>query len=91
MIDKSGSSSFNYPGKVPSTRNSTNRELWLSKVVEVHVFKVGENSELFLFPSRLGSLILKPAAFKDAYLPLIAHPQLHNIEPLSTLKINFFL
>ena len=47
-------------------------ELWLSKVVELHVDKVADISELFTTPSTLDFITLSPAAFQDVYLPLVA-------------------
>ena len=94
---------MNYPrGIYLSSSYSTQSELWFSKVVEIHVFENGENSKLILFPSRLGSITLKPAAFEDVYLPPVAIKasggrilntnQLHNKEQVvNTNQQLFFL
>ena len=51
MTVESCSSTFNHPGFICiSSLMFAKRELWLSKIVEIHVSRMGENSELFRFP-----------------------------------------
>ena len=96
-MEKSCSSFLKYPRDIHfSFRNTTNSELWLYKFVEIHVFKFGEVSELFLFSTEARFLILKPAALEDVHLHPVASEasgvrilntnQLHNIKQL--LKTN---
>ena len=51
LITESCFTSFKYrKTKCISSHNCTKKELWLSIVVEIHLFRVGEFSELFIFP-----------------------------------------
>ena len=69
--------------------SSVNKGLF-SKVVQIYVYKIGENSDLFLFPTKARFPTLKPAAFEDVYLHPVASKasggrilntnQLHNKE-----------
>ena len=84
-----------------SSCNCTRRELWLSKVVEIQVFKIDENSEFFLFPLRLGSLTLKLGTYEYSYLHPVASKasggrilntnQLNIIEQLFNTNQQIFL
>ena len=94
MTVESCSSSFDYHKIICiSSRISADKELWLSKFAELHVFRMGENSELFMF-LRLSIKVRVPnpksATFEDVYFPPVASEvgegrslntnELHNFE-----------